>query len=156
MKFRSILIASGVLLVAACTDNAYEDKTVAQEASSPSASAPASTDSGSSTPAAAPYTSETAAAEASAPADTAMPASVAATTGRVDSIDTTSGSISIAHDAVDGLDWPAKTQSFKATPEQLQSVQAGDDVTFVFDSAGSQASLVSITTHDSTAEAESD
>ena len=147
MNSRSILVLSCALLAAGCTDNAYEDQTVAKEASTPSATTE---------PYAPTSTTETAAAEASAPIDTAMPATVAATTGKVDAIDSTTGAITIAHDPVDSLGWGAKTMSFKATPEQLAAVQEGDDVTFVFDSAGSQASIVSITATDSTAEAESE
>jgi Cu(I)/Ag(I) efflux system protein CusF len=142
MSYRSIVLFVCAALAAGCTDDAYEDRAVAQDASAPSATAPAS----SATP-----TPEAAAPEAAQPADTALPSTVASATGRVDRIDPVAGSITIAHGPVESLGWPAMTMAFKATPEQIAAVKAGDDVTFVFDTAGNEATLVSITAAESNA-----
>ncbi|MEO6365564.1 MAG: copper-binding protein [Luteimonas sp.] len=73
------------------------------------------------------------------------PASTTASaTGTVKSIDLANGKIVIAHGPVDSLKWPAMTMGFKATPEQLKSVQAGQQVEFEFESKGMDATIARI------------
>ncbi len=72
------------------------------------------------------------------------PASTASATGTVKSIDLASGKVVIAHGPVDSLKWPAMTMGFKATPEQLASVQAGQEVEFEFESKGMDATIARI------------
>ncbi len=75
----------------------------------------------------------------------AAPASTTASaTGRVKSIDLASGKMVIDHGPVDSLKWPAMTMGFKATPEQLASVQAGQQVEFEFESQGMDATIARI------------
>ncbi len=84
--------------------------------------------------------------------DGAMPAqpqvapasTTASATGTVKSIDVASGKIVIDHGPVDSLKWPAMTMGFKATPEQLASVQAGQQVEFEFESQGMDATIARI------------
>ena len=69
----------------------------------------------------------------------------ASATGTIQAVDTDSGKITIAHGPVAALKWPAMTMSFKATPEQLAAVKAGQKVDFEFVSAGMDATLTRIT-----------
>jgi len=74
----------------------------------------------------------------------AAPGTPASATGTVESVDVVNGKITIAHGPVPALKWPAMTMAFAATPEQLQSVRAGQQVDFEFMSQGMSASLTSI------------
>lgn len=71
-------------------------------------------------------------------------ATTASAMGTVKSIDTASGKITIDHGAVASLQWPAMTMGFKATPDQLASVQAGQKVEFEFVSKGMDATITRI------------
>ena len=66
-------------------------------------------------------------------------------TGTIESIDASAGTITITHGPVAALGWPGMTMPFKATPEQLASVQAGQKVEFEFDANGMDATLTRIT-----------
>lgn len=52
--------------------------------------------------------------------------------GVVKSIDTASGKVTIAHEPIASLKWPAMTMAFQATPEMLMAVKEGDRVHFEF------------------------
>ena len=69
----------------------------------------------------------------------------ASATGTVEAVDTAAGKITITHGAVEALQWPAMTMGFKATPEQVASVQAGQQVQFEFESRGMDATITRIT-----------
>lgn len=77
--------------------------------------------------------------------DMAQPTKTASAMGTVDAVDAMAGKISIAHGPVDALGWPAMTMSFKATPEQIGSVQAGQKVEFEFESQGMDGTITRIT-----------
>ncbi len=64
--------------------------------------------------------------------------------GTVKAIDMQKGRVTIAHGAVPTLKWPPMTMGFKATPEQLGQVKAGDRVDFEFTAEGMAASIISI------------
>lgn len=68
----------------------------------------------------------------------------ASASGTVESIDAAAGKITIAHGPVESLDWPAMTMAFKATPEQIASVQVGESVRFEFASTGMDGTISSI------------
>lgn len=68
----------------------------------------------------------------------------ATATGTVEAVDPGAGTITIAHGPVKALDWPAMTMGFKASPEQLASVQAGQKVEFAFASRGMEATIMNI------------
>lgn len=68
----------------------------------------------------------------------------ATATGTVDKTDAAAGTITISHDPVEALKWPAMTMAFKATPEQVASVQAGQKVSFEFTSSGKDANITMI------------
>ncbi len=66
---------------------------------------------------------------------------MASATGSVEAVDAAAGKITIAHGAVDALQWPAMTMAFKATPEQIASVRIGQKVNFEFQSQGMDATI---------------
>ena len=76
--------------------------------------------------------------------DMAQPAKVASATGTVEAVDAAVGKITIAHGPVEALGWPAMTMGFKATPEQIASVQAGQKVRFEFQAQGMEATIITI------------
>lgn len=54
--------------------------------------------------------------------------------------------VTISHEPVEGIGWPAMTMSFQAaSPEMLQGLSVGDPVDFQFQQAGEQYRLTSIT-----------
>lgn len=71
-------------------------------------------------------------------------ATTASATGTVTAIDPASGKITIDHEPVASLQWPAMTMGFKATPEHLASVKAGQKVEFEFESEGMAATITRI------------
>jgi Cu(I)/Ag(I) efflux system protein CusF len=79
----------------------------------------------------------------SAPTET-QASKTASATGTVESLDAAAGKITIAHGPVDALGWPAMTMGFKATPEQIASVQAGQQVRFDFQVQGREAAITQI------------
>ncbi|HBN9180240.1 TPA: copper-binding protein [Pseudomonas aeruginosa] len=60
-------------------------------------------------------------------------------------VDTGAGKITIAHGPVEALKWPAMTMAFKASPEQLASVKAGQQVEFEFEAKGMDSTITRIT-----------
>ena len=78
-----------------------------------------------------------------------MPADAAPTkasvSGTVEAVDAGAGKITISHDPVESLKWPAMTMGFKATPEQVASVQLDQKVQFEFESRGMDATITQIT-----------
>ena len=86
--------------------------------------------------------------ETTDPADAAGPAAavtIANASGTVESVDPAGGRIVIAHGPVEALEWPAMTMGFIATPEQIDAVEAGQEVEFEFRSEGTSNTITSIT-----------
>lgn len=79
-----------------------------------------------------------------APQAEAAMAKTALATGMVEAVDAATGKITIAHGPVEALQWPAMTMAFKATPEQVASVQPGQRVEFEFVSQGMDATIARI------------
>ncbi|MEH6387128.1 MAG: copper-binding protein [Pseudomonas profundi] len=75
---------------------------------------------------------------------TAKTAKTAKATGTVRNIDEEKGTVTIAHGPVPELDWPPMTMGFKATPEQLEQLEEGDEIEFEFASQGMNSSITSI------------
>jgi Cu(I)/Ag(I) efflux system protein CusF len=82
--------------------------------------------------------------DAGARADEAATATKASATGTIEAIDAAAGKITIAHEPVPSLQWPAMTMGFRATPEQVASVQVGQTVRFDFESKGMDAAITQI------------
>lgn len=87
---------------------------------------------------------ESAPAESMSMPETAPAAATASAYGTVEAVDATARTITIAHGPVDTLKWPAMTMVFKATPEQIASVKAGQKVVFEFESKGMEATITKI------------
>ena len=79
-----------------------------------------------------------------ATAETGQPTRTANASGTVKSVDAATGKITIAHGPVEALQWPAMTMAFKATPDQVAAVQAGQKVEFEFESKGMEATITRI------------
>lgn len=79
-----------------------------------------------------------------ATADASAAGTSATATGTVDGTDAAAGTITISHGPVAALNWPAMTMGFKANPEQVASVKAGQKVSFEFTSKGMDATITSI------------
>lgn len=84
--------------------------------------------------------------EASANHDAASGAAVtlARAEGTVQTVDAEAGKISISHGPVEALRWPAMTMAFRATPEQIASVDVGQKVEFEFRMEGMNATITRI------------
>lgn len=77
--------------------------------------------------------------------DAAAAMKMASASGTIESIDADAGKITIKHGPVEALNWPGMTMAFKATPEQIASVEVGQSVHFEFESTGMDGTLTKIT-----------
>jgi Cu(I)/Ag(I) efflux system protein CusF len=65
--------------------------------------------------------------------------------GVVKAIDASKGTITLQHEAIAAIGWPAMTMPFKvASPELLQHVKVGDKVQFTLRPAGMASTVTSI------------
>jgi Cu(I)/Ag(I) efflux system periplasmic protein CusF len=67
-----------------------------------------------------------------------------ATTGVVESIDPDARTVTIAHEPVASLEWPAMTMTFKVPEADLSALRAGDRVSFDFTARGMDATITRI------------
>ena len=65
-------------------------------------------------------------------------------TGTVTAVDPAAGTITINHGPIPEANWPAMTMGFKATPEQVGSVKAGDQVAFDLKLEGGAGQITAI------------
>lgn len=66
--------------------------------------------------------------------------------GVVKAIDTAKGTITLQHEAITSLGWPAMTMPFKvASPELLKAAKVGDKVKFTLHPAGANTTITAIT-----------
>lgn len=118
MKTMPLLAPSLLILLAACT-SPTDDTSV-------------------STPEAAP---------AAASADAAPTSTTSASTrGVVESVDPAARTVTIAHEPVPALQWPAMTMNFKAPDADLSALKPGDRVSFEFTSSGMDGTITMIET----------
>lgn len=78
------------------------------------------------------------------PAASAEKGQTAHAVGVVKGLDASKGTITLSHEPVPAIKWPAMTMGFKATGAQISSVKVGDKVTFEFVAKGMDATIVSI------------
>lgn len=65
--------------------------------------------------------------------------------GVVKAIDTTKGAITLQHEAIRSIGWPAMTMAFKvASPDLLKAAKVGDTVQFSLHPAGMASTITSI------------
>lgn len=73
------------------------------------------------------------------------PARAHKATGVVKSVDVKNGAVTLAHDPVASMKWPAMTMAFKADdPQLVQGLTAGQKVEFEFTQRGKDYVLTSI------------
>ena len=66
-------------------------------------------------------------------------------TGVVEAVDTAKGTVTIKHQAIASIHWPAMTMTFKADPPSLlRSVKVGEKVNFTLHSAGMKSIVTAI------------
>jgi Cu(I)/Ag(I) efflux system protein CusF len=66
-------------------------------------------------------------------------------TGIVKAIDTTKNTVTLEHQAIASIGWPAMTMTFKvASPDLLKAVKAGDKVQFSLRPAGMDSTVTAI------------
>ncbi|HET6912376.1 MAG TPA: copper-binding protein [Rhodanobacteraceae bacterium] len=66
-------------------------------------------------------------------------------TGVIEAIDTTKGTITIKHQAIASIHWPAMTMTFKADPpDLLKDVKVGEKVNFTLHPNGANSSVTAI------------
>lgn len=76
-----------------------------------------------------------------------MPCSnqTAQATGVVQAVDTAKGTVTIKHQAIASIHWPAMTMTFKADPPSLlRSVKVGEKVNFTLHPAGANSTVRAI------------
>ena len=67
-------------------------------------------------------------------------------TGVVEAIDTAKGTVTIKHQAIASIHWPAMTMTFKANPPNLlKDVNVGEKVNFTLHPAGANSTVTAIT-----------
>ncbi len=65
--------------------------------------------------------------------------------GVIEAIDTAKGTVTIKHQAIASIHWPAMTMTFKADPPSLlQSVKVGEKVNFALHPAGVNSTVTTI------------
>jgi Cu/Ag efflux protein CusF len=79
------------------------------------------------------------------PSDAAEAAVEMATgTGTVTALDAEAGTITLAHEAMPEVGWPAMTMAFKADPALLAAVKEGDEVAFDLTLAGGSGEITAL------------
>ena len=65
--------------------------------------------------------------------------------GVVQLVDAAKGTITLSHEAVPSIKWPAMTMAFKAGKDQIASVKPGDRVNFEFVAKGMDGTITTLT-----------
>ncbi|AHX13353.1 copper-binding protein [Dyella jiangningensis] len=66
--------------------------------------------------------------------------------GIVKAIDTAKGTVTLQHEAIKAIGWPAMTMPFKvASPDLLKNLKVGDKVQFTLRPAGTNTTVTAIT-----------
>lgn len=68
--------------------------------------------------------------------------------GVVKAIDASSGKVTIAHEPIESLQWPAMTMAFNASPDLLSTVKEGDNVRFEFSQNAGASTLSTLQKRD--------
>ena len=65
-------------------------------------------------------------------------------TGTVKSVDHAKGTVTVDHEAVSTMNWPAMTMTFKADKKKLQALKAGEKIDFNFVQRGKDVVITKI------------
>lgn len=72
-------------------------------------------------------------------------------TGVIEAVDTAKGTVTIKHQAIASIHWPAMTMTFKADPPSLlKGVKAGEKVNFTMHPAGTNSTVTALAPVEST------
>lgn len=63
------------------------------------------------------------------------------TEGIIKAIDSEKNMVTISHDPIPAIKWPAMTMAFSATPKQLTGLSSGDHVAFSFGNTSGTAKI---------------
>jgi len=66
------------------------------------------------------------------------------TKGVVKELDARKGAVTLAHEAVPTLKWPAMTMTFRISPELAKGIEVGQKVEFEFQNQGAVATVTKI------------
>ena len=77
-------------------------------------------------------------------AEPSAKAAVNRTKGVVKELDAKKGTITLSHDAVPTLKWPAMTMAFQITPELAKGIEVGQKVDFEFETKGMAGTITKI------------
>jgi Cu(I)/Ag(I) efflux system protein CusF len=66
------------------------------------------------------------------------------TTGVVKALDVAKGTVTLSHEAVPAIKWPAMTMTFKISSAQAAGIKTGDRVDFEFTASGMDATITKI------------
>lgn len=80
-----------------------------------------------------------------APAVEPASSASASASGVVESVDAAAKTVTIAHEAVKSLEWPAMTMTFQAPTVDLGTIKQGDKVSFEFTAVDMDGTITSIT-----------
>ena len=75
---------------------------------------------------------------------TTAPAATNQTTGVIKAIDAKSGTVTLSHEAVPALKWPAMTMPFHISPELARGISVGQKVKFEFTAKGMDGTITKI------------
>ena len=75
---------------------------------------------------------------------TTAPAATNQTTGVIKAIDAKSGTVTLAHEPVPAIKWPAMTMPFHISPELARGVSVGQRVNFEFTAKGMDGTITKI------------
>lgn len=81
------------------------------------------------------------------PAPTPEPAAAAVSAsahGVVTAVDATAQTVTISHEPVESLQWPAMTMTFHAPGVDVSQLKAGDEIDFEFTSTGTDGTITAI------------
>lgn len=143
MKIQIALLAAALLAGCAQDSGNAESDVAATPASSTAATAPAQP-----SPSAADMDMSEADHQKMAGSTAGQGASQATGVGVVKSIDSANGKVTIAHDPIESLKWPAMTMAFNASPDLLSAVKEGDKVQFEFSQNAGTSTLSTLVKQD--------
>jgi len=75
---------------------------------------------------------------------TTAPAATNQTTGVIKAVDAKSGTVTLAHEPVPAIKWPAMTMPFHISPELARGVSVGQRVNFEFTAKGMDGTITKI------------
>ena len=75
---------------------------------------------------------------------TTAPAATNQTTGVIKAIDAKSGTVTLSHEPVPAIKWPAMTMPFHISPELARGISVGQRVKFEFTAKGMDGTITKI------------